>query len=414
MSGSRHSAFSRHPVGKLVLTLKSKFKKPISRPEAPRVLYRVDEVPGDTMSRVSGKTNKSELSHEIELHHRGKVPTGITAPKTFKILPDGQTTFHQKFTEIMEEFIANHIIVHEAPKQRHFKNICDIFASTGKTPENKLIEITAELQKAIEYRFSPTKQKLGFDRKPQTSSSYRALRTAIYEHLSFAFQDNQPLIEKVKIALGREPDDHSFSLPAGIRRLTSPLSSSETFDSDGHMEAKSMAVDSSEIATAFARSTPPAAADEERTSPPPAPALMLAPQVLRRETLRSSLSAEELDRARKAFCHFLTDFFLQGGNIDANNLKKIRKYLAKPRNQKISPQSLMTTQVFLMDTAYAVGEGRSEQTQALYTNLQEALFERGFNREEVTSRHRSYRRAIEEECQRRAEIYAMAMAHSYI
>jgi hypothetical protein len=413
MSGSRHSAFSRHPVGKLVLTLKSKFKKPIDRPQPVQVFYRIDEVQGDTMSRVSEKTNPSKSISEVELHPRGEAPTKEKAPNTFKILPDDKSPFHQKFTEIMEEFIANHIIVHEAPKQRHFKNICDIFASTEKTPENKLIEITAELQKAIEYRFSRTKQKFGFDRKTQTSLSYCALRTAIYENLSFAFQDNQPLIEKVKIALGREPDDHSFSLPAGIRRLTSPLSSSETFDSDGHMEAKSMAVDSSEIATAFARSTPPAA-EEETTSPPPAPALMLAPEVLRRETLRSSLSAEELDRARKAFCHFLTDFFLQGGNIDANNLKKIRKYLAEPRNQKISAQSLMTTQVLLMDTAYVVGEGRSEQTQALYTNLQEALFERGFNREEVTSRHRSYRRAIEEECQRRAEIYAMAMAHSYI
>ena len=412
MSGSRHSAFSRHPVGKLVLTLKAKFKKPISRPEAVRVLYRVDEVPGDTMSRVSGKTNKPKISHEIELHHRGEVPTGITAPNTFKILPDGQTTFHQKFTEIMEEFIANHIIVHEAPKQRHFKNICDIFASSEKAPD-KLIEIMAELQKAIEYRFSPTKQKLGFDRKPQTSLSYCALRKAIYENLSFAFQDNQPLIEKVKVALGREPDDHSFALPAGVRRLTSPLSSSETFDSEGHMEAKSIDVGSSDIATAFARSTTPAA-DEETTSPPPAPALMLAPEVLRRETLRSSLLPEELDRAKKVLYRFLADFFLQGGNIDANNLKKIRKYLAEPRNQPISAQSLMTTQVFLMDTAYVVGEGRSEQTQALYTDLQEALFLRGFNRQEVAPKHRSYRRAIEEECRRQAKIYAMAIAHSYI
>jgi hypothetical protein len=55
----------------------------------------------------------------------------------------------------------------------------------------------------------------------------------------------------------------------------------------------------------------------------------------------------------------------------------------------------MDIQVLLMDTEHLVGTGRKPQTQALYTNLQAALFEVGFNLAEVKAKHEVYRKEEE-------------------
>ena len=267
------------------------------------------------------------------------------------------------FEQALCEFIAKHVLMHYQPTQRHFIHIKKLFSS-DKTPGEKLIEITATLQLAVEYPFSKAKKRWGFIRSQHTQVSYDRLYRKLYLEFSEAFADGESLLRKVKTFLGREPD--AFFM---IERIPSrmPIAAAAPSTEDSLVE------------------------------------------------IPLSVS-KDFSLAEAALYTLVARFFLEEGNLDANTFRLIRNRLRKPlyETNALSPKNIQDTQVYLYSGIYyEIGNFRSEKTEAFYQNLQCVLFREAYSKERIEIEHHPYRAALLEERAKAAEAAASAAAYCF-
>jgi hypothetical protein len=368
------SGFSR-ALGKVLLALRRKFSKNsnplLLTPQEPLTL----EIP-ERRTPTAGAGAGSAAGAGAPTLAPEVLPTSTAGD--FHAINDPDGNLEEKFTEMMYRFITIHLIFHGYGTQKHFKEICRIFMLPDKTLGEKVVGIALQLQNADE---NPC-----FTRSKETIGSYRFLYESLLKKFSRIFLDEQTLSEKVKVALGRERTplfniELQTEIVMGMTATTNPILPMT-------------------LGTVTESETTP-------TTGPLSALVLFEPRAERHA--RREISHKNLRECRKVFSGFIANYFLSKGNMRANNLQRILKWLAQKENFLLNSRVLLDLQVRLMDTAYETGLRRKPKTQALYTQLQTDLFKYGFTTAEVKAAHGPYRAAIEEEKRRIAE--AQALAH---